>query len=579
MKKTVIISALTLLVSSGLVAQTNLFTLEGKATYGGHVGDVNGDGYHDIISGSTSPFGSNIISVWTVDEFGLDGDVDLVISGSTGRQFGTAVAVGDLNGDDIADIAVSASKDTVSDIPGVGGVYVYYGSSTFTSGDTLTEADADAFVSRKTPIANQWYGWNLAIGDFNHDGDGDLAIGVLYADDLRGRIEIRFGPDVADTSAAGVAGGYDAVLHGFADSTKAAPVWGTGPGYFVGGALDVGDFNRDGRDDIFTSNYGYGGGTTYASNNQPGMLSVFLGGEDMDELADHHMVAPWSLISLEKYLYFGYRGVNAGDVNNDGADDFLAASHSWGVAMLWSGERGLVHADTTGEKTSAAVDTEPLVTIIEPGATYGYNSSTFSYVGALGDINGDGYDDFAVSDPSDSTESATGKNGDGSVHIFLGGKGPTGTADVVMYGTGGEGLGAGMWSVGDLNDDDMDDFAVSAATGGKIYIYSGAGLTAGIASSDLVPSGFTLSQNFPNPFNPNTEIAYEIPQEGMVSLKVFNMLGQEVSTIVNEIQAPGAHNVSWGGINNRGEMVASGVYSYVLEVNGSKLTRKMLLMR
>ena len=114
--------------------------------------------------------------------------------------------------------------------------------------------------------------------------------------------------------------------------------------------------------------------------------------------------------------------------------------------MLWSGERGLVHADTTGEKTSAAVDTEPLVTIIEPGATYGYNSSTFSYVGALGDINGDGYDDFAVSDPSDSTESATGKNGDGSVHIFLGGKGPTGTADVVMYGTGGEGLGAGTVS-------------------------------------------------------------------------------------------------------------------------------------
>jgi hypothetical protein len=255
MKNTVIISALSLMLASGLVAQTNLYTLEGAATYGGHMGDINGDGYDDIVSGSQNPFGSNIISVWTIDEFGLDGEVDLVITGSTGAMFGTAIAVGDINGDDIADIAVSASKDTVSDIPGVGAVYIYYGSSTITDSDTLHADDADEVITRKTAIANEWYGWNLAIGDFNDDGDGDLAIGGLYTDGLRGRIEIRLGPDVADTStvqdAEGVAGGYDHILNGFADSTKSAPVWGTGPGYFAGGALDVGDFNGDGADDVF----------------------------------------------------------------------------------------------------------------------------------------------------------------------------------------------------------------------------------------------------------------------------------------------------------------------------------------
>ena len=88
-----------------------------------------------------------------------------------------------------------------------------------------------------------------------------------------------------------------------------------------------------------------------------------------------------------------------------------------------------------------------------------------------------------------------------------------------------------------------------------------------------------MSQNFPNPFNPNTEIAYEIPAEAMVSLKVYNMLGQEVSTIINKVQTPGAHNVSWGGLNNRGEMVASGIYTYVLNVDGVTMSRKMLLMR
>jgi|MDTC01.3.fsa_nt_gb hypothetical protein len=581
MRKIAIVAVSVLfLTGSGLLAQTNLYTLEAPTGtnigYGGHMGDVNGDGYDDIISGSQYPFGPNTVLIWAIDEFGLDGDVDKVIKGPAGVYFGATVAVGDLNGDSIDDIAVSAPKDTVSDIPGVGGVYVYYGSSTFTSGDTVGPADADVFITRATPIANEWYGWNLAILDYNGDGTDDLAIGGLYTDGLLGRIEIRYGPDVGDTTA--VAGKtYDQVLIGPADSTKGKPDWGNGPSYFTGGALDVGDFNKDGKDDIFSSHYGWaahgkGGG---------GVGSIWLGGDGADGLADHFLYPPWAMQKLEAYLYFAYRAVNAGDVDNDGADDWLGVSHSWGVGMLWSGERGLGQADTTGTNTSAALDTVPLVTVIYPGATYGYNSSTFSFPGALGDINGDGYDDFAIADPKDSTEVATGKNGDGSVHVFLGGKGPTGTADVVMHGATGsaENFGSGMFSVGDVNGDEIDDFAVSATESDKIYIYSGTGLTAGIADSDLLPEGFVLSQNYPNPFNPNTEISYQIPVEAKVTLRVHNMLGQEVKTMVSEIQAPGVHKVSWDGLDNSGQMVASGVYTYQLNFNGAKISRKMLLMR
>ena len=136
-----------------------------------------------------------------------------------------------------------------------------------------------------------------------------------------------------------------------------------------------------------------------------------------------------------------------------------------------------------------------------------------------------------------------------------------------------------MFSVGDVNGDEIDDFAVSATESDKIYIYSGTGLTAGIADSDLLPEGFVLSQNYPNPFNPNTEISYQIPVEAKVTLRVHNMLGQEVKTMVSEIQAPGVHKVSWDGLDNSGQMVASGVYTYQLNFNGAKISRKMLLMR
>ncbi|MBI4430060.1 MAG: T9SS type A sorting domain-containing protein [Ignavibacteriales bacterium] len=93
-----------------------------------------------------------------------------------------------------------------------------------------------------------------------------------------------------------------------------------------------------------------------------------------------------------------------------------------------------------------------------------------------------------------------------------------------------------------------------------------------------LPTEFSLSQNFPNPFNPNTVIRYQIPSLSAVRLKIFDVLGREVATLVNEEQPAGVYQAEWDA------RVSSGVYFYRLEAIGKGVvmfveTKKMVLKR
>jgi hypothetical protein len=94
-----------------------------------------------------------------------------------------------------------------------------------------------------------------------------------------------------------------------------------------------------------------------------------------------------------------------------------------------------------------------------------------------------------------------------------------------------------------------------------------------------MPETFELSQNYPNPFNLNTEIRYHIPEDGHVALKVFNILGQEVRTLVHTAQEAGEYVVNWDGQDNSGREVASGLYFCWLEVGDFHKTIKMVLVK
>jgi hypothetical protein len=93
------------------------------------------------------------------------------------------------------------------------------------------------------------------------------------------------------------------------------------------------------------------------------------------------------------------------------------------------------------------------------------------------------------------------------------------------------------------------------------------------------PSTFVLMQNSPNPFNPTTSIKYQLPVASLVTLTVYDLLGREVSMIVNEYQQPGSYAAVWNGMDSRGAAVSSGVYLYRLAAGNFIQTKKMNYIR
>ena len=95
----------------------------------------------------------------------------------------------------------------------------------------------------------------------------------------------------------------------------------------------------------------------------------------------------------------------------------------------------------------------------------------------------------------------------------------------------------------------------------------------------LIPGQFALQQNFPNPFNPSTEIRFDLAEGGYVELSVFNMVGQEVRTLTSENMQPGYHAIIWDGTDNMGYKVSTGMYFYTINTSQFKDTKKMLFLK
>jgi len=102
----------------------------------------------------------------------------------------------------------------------------------------------------------------------------------------------------------------------------------------------------------------------------------------------------------------------------------------------------------------------------------------------------------------------------------------------------------------------------------------------GIDGNETIPDEFALNQNYPNPFNPSTQISFDVPQGGEhIMLNIYNILGQNVSTLVNGVINPGTYTMEWNATDEAGNPVASGIYFYELRSSSFTARKKMLLIR
>jgi hypothetical protein len=94
-----------------------------------------------------------------------------------------------------------------------------------------------------------------------------------------------------------------------------------------------------------------------------------------------------------------------------------------------------------------------------------------------------------------------------------------------------------------------------------------------------LPFTYSLSQNYPNPFNPSTVIEFTVPRRGQIEISVYNLLGQRVTTLIDEPMQPGVYRTVWYGTDQAGRRVASGIYFYRLEAERFVQTKKMVLLK
>ncbi len=324
--------------------------------------------------------------------------------------FGSALAIGDFDGDGIGDLVIGVPDVNVDEHRYAGAVYVLYGASNGPSSIGSQYITQDMLGSYEPAEYYDQFDASFAVGDFNGDGFDDLAIGAPYESfgsmAFAGAINVLYGsPDGIQTTGARF---LDKTASGTGENTEQADTFGS--------ALAAGDFNCDGFDDIAV-----GAPNDDVESEDDGSVTVFFGSENGPRTLFNRFIRRGVINGAPGGAYTGdFLGsvLAAGDFDADGCADLVL-----GVPNRALGARGpvgevlVLYGAADGQITSR---TSYIVDGGDPSGDEREAYDTFGFALATGDFNGDGYDDLAVGAPYEEYFD-NGPVNEGMIHVIEGG--------------------------------------------------------------------------------------------------------------------------------------------------------------
>jgi hypothetical protein len=122
-------------------------------------------------------------------------------------------------------------------------------------------------------------------------------------------------------------------------------------------------------------------------------------------------------------------------------------------------------------------------------------------------------------------------------------------------------------------------YSIATDGAGNVGVPSEPLVITGVEEKQMPPRVFALSNNYPNPFNPLTAINYDVPRKSLVTIRIYNIFGQAVYTLVNEQKDAGRYTATWNGVNNQNLAVASGVYLIRMTAANFVQVKKMTVLK
>jgi hypothetical protein len=563
----------------------------------GTAGDVNGDGFSDVIVGADQ-YDNGLgdegrAYVYHGSATGLSTAAWTAALGQASAHFGFAVGTaGDVNGDGFSDVIVGAFGYDNGQTD-EGGAFVYHGSSTGLVSTIAWHAESGQ--------VGAFFGWSVGTaGDFNGDGFADVIVGALSYDNgenSEGRVSVYYGSTSGlSTSAAwsresnqagcelggsvGTAG--DVNGDGFSDVIAGAYAFDNGQtnegrafvyfGLASGGPLTVwtaesdqgggllgvsvataGDVNGDGFSDVIAGAYGYDNGQT-----DEGRAFVYHG-----SAAGLTPFAAWTAEGNQVEARFGSSLAAAGDVNGDGYSDVILGAHGYDNGEIGEGRAFVYHGSATGLATSPAWTAEG----DQANAQFGWS------VASAGDVNGDGFSDVIIG----AVTFSNGESSEGRAFVYLGS--PAGLAAspawIAESDLAGAHFGVSVATAGDVNGDGYSDVIVGAETynngqanEGRAFVYQGS--AAGLATT---PAWTAESDQAGAFFGRSVASAGDVNGDGYSDVAVGayrydNPQGDEGRVFVYHGSASGLGTANWFAESNQLEAEFGRAVATAGDVNG-----------